>query len=80
MLLIPRAFWARRRSAQGVGLKRTPRSCVETAPGGFASSAARVFTAGDMHRGQSLVVWAIYEGRAAAREVDEFLMGYTNLE
>lgn len=62
------------------GLKRTPRSCVETAPGGFASSAPRVFTAGDMHRGQSLVVWAIYEGRAAAREVDEFLMGYTNLE
>lgn len=33
-----------------------------------------------MHRGQSLVVWAIQEGRAAAREVDEFLMGYTNLE
>ena len=40
----------------------------------------RVFTAGDMHRGQSLVVWAIQEGRAAAREVDESLMGYTNLE
>ncbi len=65
---------------EAFGLKRTPRSCVETAPGGFASSAPRVFTAGDMHRGQSLVVWAIYEGRAAAREVDEFLMGYTNLE
>ena len=39
----------------------------------------RVFTAGDMHRGQSLVVWAIREGRDAAREVDESLMGYTNL-
>ena len=39
----------------------------------------RVFTAGDMHRGQSLVVWAIREGREAARAVDESLMGYTNL-
>lgn len=38
-----------------------------------------VFTAGDMHRGQSLVVWAIREGREVAREVDESLMGYTNL-
>ena len=39
----------------------------------------RVFTAGDMHRGQSLVVWAIREGREAAKAVDESLMGYTNL-
>ena len=38
-----------------------------------------VFAAGDMHRGQSLVVWAIREGREAARAVDESLMGYTNL-
>ena len=38
-----------------------------------------VFTAGDMHRGQSLVVWAIREGREAAREVDISLMGYTNM-
>ena len=42
-------------------------------------SVSRVFTAGDMHRGQSLVVWAIREGREAARAVDESLMGYTNL-
>ena len=40
-------------------------------------SVPRVFTAGDMHRGQSLVVWAIREGREAARAVDESLMGYT---
>jgi glutamate synthase (NADPH/NADH) small chain len=40
----------------------------------------KVFTAGDMHRGQSLVVWAIHEGREAAKAVDESLMGYTNLE
>lgn len=38
-----------------------------------------IFTAGDMHRGQSLVVWGIREGRDAAREVDESLMGYSNL-
>lgn len=38
-----------------------------------------VFTAGDMHRGQSLVVWAIAEGRGVAKEVDASLMGYTNL-
>jgi glutamate synthase (NADPH/NADH) small chain len=39
----------------------------------------KVFAAGDMRRGQSLVVWAIREGRQAAREVDQFLMGGTTL-
>ncbi len=43
--------------------------------GGYATSVSRVFAAGDMRRGQSLVVWAIREGRQAARAVDEFLMG-----
>ena len=47
------------------------------APG--SKKSARIYTAGDMHRGQSLVVWAISEGRSAAREVDRDLMGYTNL-
>ena len=55
------------------------RSNVKTEPGSHATSRAKIFTAGDMHRGQSLVVWAIAEGRSAAREVDEALMGYTNL-
>ena len=55
------------------------RSNVKTSPGQYATSKEKVFTAGDMHRGQSLVVWAIAEGRNAAREVDEALMGYTNL-
>ena len=41
-----------------------------------AANAAKIFTAGDMHRGQSLVVWAIAEGRACASEVDAYLMGY----
>ncbi len=55
------------------------RSNVKTEAGRFASSQAKVYTAGDMHRGQSLVVWAIAEGRAAAKELDAALMGYTNL-
>ncbi len=40
---------------------------------------SKVFTAGDMRRGQSLVVWAIAEGRSAAKDVDNYLMGYTNM-
>jgi glutamate synthase (NADPH) small chain len=47
--------------------------------GGYATSTAKVFAAGDMRRGQSLVVWAIREGRQAARAVDEFLMGFSDL-
>ena len=45
----------------------------------YATSVAKVFAAGDMRRGQSLVVWAIREGRQCARAVDEFLMGYSLL-
>lgn len=52
---------------------------VSTEEGRFAASVPKVFAAGDMRRGQSLVVWAIAEGRAAAAEVDRFLVGYTNL-
>ena len=47
--------------------------------GGYATNVATVFAAGDMRRGQSLVVWAIREGRQAARSVDEFLMGFSDL-
>jgi glutamate synthase (NADPH/NADH) small chain len=47
--------------------------------GGYATNVAKVFAAGDMRRGQSLVVWAIREGRQAARAVDEFLMGFSDL-
>jgi glutamate synthase (NADPH/NADH) small chain len=49
------------------------------AVGGYATTAAKVFAAGDMRRGQSLVVWAIREGRQAARAVDEYLMGASAL-
>jgi glutamate synthase (NADPH/NADH) small chain len=47
--------------------------------GKFATSLPGVFAAGDMRRGQSLVVWAINEGRGAARECDRYLMGETSL-
>ena len=47
--------------------------------GGYATNVKRVFAAGDIRRGQSLVVWAIREGRQAARAVDEFLMGASEL-
>jgi glutamate synthase (NADPH/NADH) small chain len=47
--------------------------------GGYATNIEKVFAAGDMRRGQSLVVWAIREGRQAARAVDEFLMGFSDL-
>jgi len=49
------------------------------AVGGYATSVPKVFAAGDLRRGQSLVVWAIREGRQAARAVDEFLMGFSEL-
>ena len=60
---------------EAFGLARTPRSTVQTAEGSCAAGVPGVFAAGDMRRGQSLVVWAIREGRQAAREVDEYLMG-----
>ena len=47
--------------------------------GGYTTNVEKVFAAGDMRRGQSLVVWAIREGRQAARAVDEFLMGFSDL-
>ena len=61
------------------GVETNARTNVATQPNSFKTNVDRVFTAGDMHRGQSLVVWAIRERRDAARQVDESLMGYTNL-
>ena len=56
------------------------RTNVKTETGRFQTSVPNVFTAGDMHRGQSLVVWAIREGREAAKAVDESLMSYSYLQ
>ena len=61
------------------GVEVSARGNVATAMDEYSTSKDRIFTAGDMHRGQSLVVWAIAEGRAAAAAVDESLVGYTNL-
>ena len=55
------------------------RTNIATEAGKYHTNVKKVFTAGDMHRGQSLVVWAIREGREAAREVDESLLGYSGL-
>ena len=62
------------------GVEVNARTNVNTAPGQYKTNVDRVFTAGDMHRGQSLVVWAIREGREAACAVDLDLMGYTSLQ
>ena len=61
------------------GVEADGRTNVKTEAGQYASNVPNVFAAGDMHRGQSLVVGAIAEGRECAREIDRFLMGYTNL-
>ena len=65
--------------AQAFGCEKAPRGNLATSEGSYATNVPKVFTAGDAHRGQSLVVWGITEGRGCAKEVDKFLMGYTNM-
>lgn len=62
-----------------LGLERDERSNIKADYGKFMTNVAGIFTAGDMRRGQSLVAWAIREGRGAARECDRYLMGETYL-
>lgn len=67
---------------EGFGVEKDPRGNAKATTdfhGGYATNVPKVFAAGDMRRGQSLVVWAIREGRQAARAVDEFLMGFSDL-
>ena len=67
---------------EGFGVEKDNRGNAKATTefiGGYATNVAKVFAAGDMRRGQSLVVWAIREGRQAARAVDEFLMGFSDL-
>jgi len=64
------------------GVEKDPRGNARASTdliGGYSTNVPKVFAAGDMRRGQSLVVWAIREGRQAARAVDEFLMGFSDL-
>jgi glutamate synthase (NADPH/NADH) small chain len=63
----------------GCGVARDARSNVRAGVDDYRTSVAKVFAAGDMRRGQSLVVWAIREGRQCARAIDEFLMGASEL-
>jgi glutamate synthase (NADPH/NADH) small chain len=65
--------------AEQLGVERDARSNVKALEDKYATSITGVFAAGDMRRGQSLVVWALKEGRGAARECDRYLMGMTNL-
>jgi glutamate synthase (NADPH/NADH) small chain len=62
-----------------LGIQTDARSNIAAEHGRFATNVRGIFTAGDCRRGQSLVVWAINEGRGAARECDRFLMGSTDL-
>ncbi|MCR5293589.1 MAG: glutamate synthase subunit beta [Lachnospiraceae bacterium] len=79
LLLIAAGFLGAEKSLpEAFGLAMTQRGVVATPEGSYASSVPGVFAAGDMRRGQSLVVWALAEGRACAAEVDEYLMGYRN--
>ncbi len=64
---------------ESLGLDLDPRGNVQADTDKYATSQPKVFAAGDMRRGQSLVVWAIREGRQCARSIDEFLMGTTDL-
>ncbi|MEJ8837950.1 glutamate synthase subunit beta [Ramlibacter sp. AN1133] len=67
---------------EGFGVEKDARGNARATTdfnGGYATNVPKVFAAGDMRRGQSLVVWAIREGRQAARSVDEFLMGFSDL-
>ena len=67
---------------EGFGVEKDARGNAKATTdfqGGYVTNVPKVFAAGDMRRGQSLVVWAIREGRQAARSVDEFLMGFSDL-
>mgnify|MGYP004490583119 CR=1 FL=1 len=65
--------------AEAFGVETDKRTNIASQTGKYATSRDKIFTAGDVHRGQSLVVWAIAEGRACAKEVDAYLEGYSNM-
>lgn len=65
---------------QQAGIETDERGNVKAPEANYQTNMAKIFAAGDMRRGQSLVVWAISEGRECARKVDEYLMGFSLLE
>jgi glutamate synthase (NADPH/NADH) small chain len=64
---------------ESAGVELDPRGNVKATVSDYQTSVRNIFSCGDMRRGQSLVVWAIREGRLCARSIDQFLMGTTNL-
>jgi glutamate synthase (NADPH/NADH) small chain len=81
LVLLAMGFLGPRRPGmlEQAGVKLDPRSNVLATTRDYQTSVPKIFAAGDMRRGQSLVVWAIREGRQCARAVDEFLMGSSTL-
>lgn len=80
LVLIAAGFLgAQKYVADAFQVELNERMNVKTKENEYETSVPGIFAAGDMRRGQSLVVWAIQEGRQAARAVDRSLMGYTNL-
>jgi glutamate synthase (NADPH/NADH) small chain len=81
LVLLAMGFTGPRKAGlvEQAGVELDPRGNVKAATSNYKTSAAKVFSCGDMRRGQSLVVWAIREGRQCARGVDEFLMGSSEL-
>lgn len=80
LILIAAGFvGAEKYSTKGLNIQYSPRNTVETEGNTYQTGEEKVFSCGDMRRGQSLVVWSIAEGRACAKEVDQYLMGYSNL-
>jgi glutamate synthase (NADPH/NADH) small chain len=81
LILVAMGFLGPRKAGllEQAGVALSPRGTVEADTITYATSVPGVFACGDMRRGQSLVVWAIREGRQAARAVDEALMGTSNL-
>ena len=64
---------------KGLGIQQDERSNAKAEYGKYTTNIRNVFAAGDMRRGQSLIVWAIHEGRGCARAMDEYLMGKSDL-
>jgi glutamate synthase (NADPH/NADH) small chain len=81
LVLLAMGFLGPRRPGmlEEAGVALDPRGNVKADTESYASSVPKLFAAGDMRRGQSLVVWAIREGRQCARAVDQFLMGKSTL-
>jgi len=81
LVLLAMGFLGPRKAGmiEPAGIKLDPRGNVAANTLDYRSSVPKIFAAGDMRRGQSLVVWAIREGRQCARAIDEFLMGSTTL-